>query len=201
MAKWGSSQREISILSNVQTLEAWRGNLVHSVISDYLVPQIQQGIIPTKADLQAFALDRANKQLNFSTNKKYREPYMTKKKAEGSYAIIWEDELATQISHLTKPEALQEIDLALTNLLLLPELLEDLLQYSWLIPEATLLLPAKGNSIPITGRIDLMAASPSSSKPLLLIDWKVDRKQQHDKMPVTTSKISLSGLRNYPKNL
>lgn len=180
-AKWGSPRREAYILSNARTLEAWRGNLVHTVIQDYVVPHLQQGEIPFEADLQAFALDRARRQLKFSSIKKYGETGMTKTKGGDSYAAIWEDEFESTASRLTKTEALAEIRLALVNLWKLTELLDELCESSWSVPEALLCL--REFEIPIQGRIDLMAACAGPSPELKLIDWKLDREQRHDYAP------------------
>ncbi len=76
--------------------------------------------------VQNFALERGNRQLAFSANKKYRETDMTKKKAGESYTIIWEDEFTMPISKLTKEEALNDIKLALSNFMNFPELLEEI---------------------------------------------------------------------------
>ena len=180
-SKWGSPRREIYILSNVQTLEQWRGNLVHTVIQDYVVPRLQHGIIPSEADLQAFALDRARRQLNFSSSKSYRETGMTKTKGGDSYTAIWEDEFKSPASRLTKTEAVEEIKLALANLLRLPGPLEELRRSSWIVPEATIRL--EENGIPVVGKIDLMAVCTNASQILKLVDWKLDRKQRHDYAP------------------
>jgi len=106
---------------------------------------------------------------------------MTKTKGGDSYAAIWEDEFKSPASRLTKTEALEEIKLALANLLKLPGLLEELRRSSWIVPEATIRL--EENGIPVVGRIDLMAVCTNASQILKLVDWKLDRKQRHDCAP------------------
>lgn len=180
-ANWGTPQRKAYILSNAMTLELWRGNLVHSVIADFIIPNLSNVAVLSEESVKNFALERAYRQLEFSANKKYREPNMTKKKAGDAYAIIWEDEFTEPVSRMTKDEALNDIELALSKCMNLSELLEEIRRSSWVVPEATLSLRTNQNataSIAITGRVDLMMADETISNTLTLIDWKVDSRRQ-----------------------
>lgn len=102
---------------------------------------------------------------------------MTKTKGGDAYAAIWEDEFEYQASRLSKAAALEEIKLALANLLKLARLLKQLCVCTWIVPEAS--LRRKESEIPVAGRVDLMAAYAGSSSVLKLIDWKLDRKQRY----------------------
>lgn len=180
-AKWGSARREAFILSNVQTLETWRGLLIHSVIDDFLLRDLMFGRTPTLAELEDFTLERARKQLEFSANRDYRETDMTKTQAGDAYAIIWEDEFDFPASKLSKEEALQECREALANLLHLTEILDDI-SANWYAAEATVQVDDY-MEFPVGGRIDLMMVSGKPNNTLRLIDWKLDREQRFDYAP------------------
>ncbi len=176
-AKWGSTRREISILANIQTLEQWRGNLVHSVIKDFVVPALKVGKSLSRNELLEFTASRAQRQLAFSLTKKYRQTGMTKTQAGDSYAALWQDEFGPGSTTLTPDEAINEATTALTNLLRLTTLLNELTDSLWMEAETSIHL--KEATIPITGRIDVIAAR-RSIQILQLLDWKLDRAQRHD---------------------
>jgi hypothetical protein len=186
-AKWNSEKRNAYILANVNTVEQWRGNVIHDIIANFVIPFIQENQeIPSKNNIYREADFLAKKRLDFSRQQRYFEEDMTKKKATDSktgycyYTVLWEDMFQESISQITVHEALEQIHRSIDNLLSISDILQSLINSSWIAVEAS--VRYKQSDIPITGRIDLAYLSSSTGK-LNLIDWKISQHQNHDYAP------------------
>ncbi|MDP4261780.1 MAG: hypothetical protein Q8941_04555, partial [Bacteroidota bacterium] len=67
-------RREVTLLSKLLTVSAWRGTIVDNVLSKYLVTAINNKYPIKKDYFIAKAMDIFDKQLDYAVNKRYREP-------------------------------------------------------------------------------------------------------------------------------
>lgn len=160
--------RESFLLSKLQSISAWRGSLVDSIICDEVIPSLRNGRVISRQRVLAAAKERFDRQLTFATQRRWREEGMTAKKAGASYAALYAIEYGEEFESELEP-AWVDIDLALTHFLEMSELLRTLRKASQLFPQRT--LPFRHSGASVTARPDLIALFRSG--PPLIVDWKV----------------------------
>lgn len=171
LAKWNRRDplaREAFLLSKLQSVSAWRGSLVDSVICDEIIPLLRTGAIVSRQRVLTVARKRFETQLEFARNKRWREAGMTAQSAGNSYAALYALEYGEDIEGELEA-AWIDVDQALTHFLEMSELLRTLRKASQLIPQRTLLFRHSG--VNVMARPDLIAAFRTG--PPIIIDWKV----------------------------
>ena len=179
--KWGSARREANILGSILGLPAWRGILVHKVISDWLLPMWFDEGLPPPSQAVAYALERARRQLAFSSEQRYREDGMTKTKAGDDYLALWEDEFPPddlQSFANSKAQALRDIETSLRAFYNMEFIQERLCHPGWTNWEVGLSVQEMG--VPVMARIDFLSAG---SEDLAVVDWKVGESHVYDYAP------------------
>jgi hypothetical protein len=81
-------RREAFILKQLKTLELWRGTLIHEGVEKFLVPALRAGNAPPWTSVIQQTLQRAKDQLEFSAQKRYREPGITKGQNDDFCALV-----------------------------------------------------------------------------------------------------------------
>src|ERR1017187_7514229 len=84
----GGWRREAFILRQLKTLELWRGTVIHEGVQHYVVPALRKGSPLDWNELTEQTLRRAEEQLAFSAEKRYREPGVTKGEQESFCALV-----------------------------------------------------------------------------------------------------------------
>jgi hypothetical protein len=81
-------RREAFILKQLKSLEMWRGTIIHEGIQHYVVPALRRGDPLDWRQLEEQTLQRAQAQLAFSEQKRYREPGIAKGRHEDFCALL-----------------------------------------------------------------------------------------------------------------
>lgn len=194
-SKWGSERREANILGNVQSLDLWRGNVVHDVVGQYVLGRHFQGRVPTEDQAVVHAVDTAREQLRFSSSRSYREENMTKSKADGAYLALWEDEFGPEDPvefERRKEQALEEIEQGVRGFYRNDRAHEVLCNARWSEWEVRLRSTdfASECGVPVVGRADLIAVGADG---VTVVDWKVGHNHQYDHAPQLWTYATLLG--------
>jgi len=174
LAQWNAKKepikREAYILKNLQSIQAWRGSLVDTVIEKkVLLPIMFQGITPTENIVINYAMDIADKQIEFGKQKKYREEGMTKTKAGDSFAAFYDIEYKGVIDNEKLEYAKNEIKIALHNFFISPIFQKLLKPNTNLLVQRDLKFPYNGFTV--NAKPDLVIFR--DNQPPHIIDWKV----------------------------
>jgi hypothetical protein len=161
-------KKEVYLLKQLQSVHAWRGSLVDSVIGNFIIPKIRFKTIPAFDDVEKYAMDLAEKQLDFGLKKSFRLPSMTKSAAGCVYCAFHDVEYNGGLKEGAVTKAKQEISLALKNLLN-SNIIHDLTESSYFMPQRT--LHNKFNGINFTSTPDIIVFYDDA--PPTIIDWKV----------------------------
>ena len=164
-------RREAYLLGNLQSVQAWRGSLVDSVIENFIIKKMHfENRVPTIEEIINYSDCLIQKQLEFGMKQRFREQGMTKAKAKDEYAAFFDIEYKGQLDSTHIQTAINEIHTALYNLIN-----SGLLQKLSTIPGAKL-IPQRFMQIPMNGFTvvslpDLIVLY--ADKPPLIVDWKV----------------------------
>ncbi len=172
LANWRANspeRKEAYLLSKLQSVSAWRGDVVDSVFKDFLVPALNRGRRPTLSDTLAYAKALFQKQLEFASHHRIRELGMTPKKAGDAFAAFLKLEYDECISPEEFDRAWIDVETAFRNLYALDEVRRLLREGAYRVSQRSLTfnhLNATVRAIP-----DLVVFF--SNRPPLIVDWKV----------------------------
>jgi len=169
-------RHEAYLLSKLQSIYAWRGLLVDYVISRWVVHALKNGWSITLGKALDYAKTTFQKQLAFAKQHRLREPGMKPSKADDAFAAFYAVEYGLGVSEEQISQAWSEIELALTNLFAMPDLLALLGQADNLIAQRALTFSC--NQTTVRAVPDLIAFWRDD--PPLIIDWKVHAFATHD---------------------
>jgi hypothetical protein len=175
VAKKDPLQREAYLLSKLQSVFAWRGNLVDKIISEHVIPAFSQKRPLTTKQVLVLARHFFDKQLTFARARRWREQEMTAEKAGPAYAALYGIEYDIDLSEELK-QAWNDVEQALRNFLEMHELLSELRIAVKLIPQRNLSFDHFG--VTVKARPDLLAFF--RDEPPMIVDWKVHSFAQHD---------------------
>lgn len=167
--KKNPERREIYLLKQLQSVFAWRGNIVDTVISQKIIPGIIHDDLPSKQEVINYALDLMKEQLEFARDERYKEPEMTKSGAGEKYCALHDIEYNDGLDLQEVLDAKSDVKEALTNLLnsdLIQELNEE---NPYMITQRHLTYEFMDTNISCVP--DLMLFY--DNKPPKIIDWKV----------------------------
>ncbi|MBS1790516.1 MAG: PD-(D/E)XK nuclease family protein [Acidobacteria bacterium] len=172
-AKDGTPGREAHLLSQLQSIAAWRGSIVDQVITRRLIPALKKGWAVTPAKLHQYADSVFDEQLSFARQNRMREPGMTKVDNFAAFAAV---EYGPPVKNEELERARAEIKQALSNLFEMKDLLVRLQSATHLVPQRPLTFPHLQVSFKAVP--DLIAFF--DDKPPLIVDWKVHARGVHD---------------------
>lgn len=171
-----SFRRELHLLSKLQSVYAWRGNLVDYVITVRVIPTLKKGWTLNKQQVIGFARQLFVRQLNFARANRLRESGMTGTKAGEDFAALSVIDFGEGITDEIIEAAWQDVETALTSLLEMTDLLDLLKSASQLIPQRSLTFEHFGTTF--RAMPDLIAFFEDA--PPLIIDWKVHSRATTD---------------------
>jgi len=191
-AKDGTLGRETHLLSQLQSIAAWRGSIVDQVISRRLIPALNKGWVVTPAKLHSYADSVFDQQLSFALKNRMREPRMTKGEDFAAFAAV---EYGLPIKSEDIETARAEIKQAITNLFGMHDLLARLRSATHLAAQRALTFPhlqVNFKAVP-----DLVAFY--DGKPPLIVDWKVHSRGVHDyRLQLASYAIALTRCNPHP---
>ncbi|MGG6241737.1 PD-(D/E)XK nuclease family protein [Nodosilinea sp. AN01ver1] len=157
------------LLSKLQSISSWRGNVVDSIISEVIIPSLNSGYIPKLSVVQRKANELFERQLNFALRHPLHEPNFSPTKVGKDFAALHSIEYGKEVSDAEIAHAQSEVNQALVNLFENSEIFEKLLQAEYLIPQRALVFSHSGESVRAVP--DLIAFYRNEAP--LIVDWKV----------------------------
>lgn len=162
-------RKEAYYLSKLQSLAAWRGNIVDAVLSNTIVPALNRGQKPRLAAVLQEARTLFDTQLAFARLRRIREPNMTQERGGTAYAALYAVEYDEPITDDDLSQAWTDIEHALTNFYEMDELAQIFRASSQLIAQRALSFSYNGTSVRMVP--DVIVFYPN--QPPTIIDWKV----------------------------
>ncbi|PWS26172.1 hypothetical protein DHW03_15365 [Pedobacter yonginense] len=168
MVKNDAFRKEVTILSKLQTIEAWRGTIVDEVISRVLVNAINRKIPIRKEYFIDQAMQAFDRQLEYAVFQKYRLPE-SKLNTDPDFAALLDCEYGVDLSDDALESAKMDIRSALTNLLDNMDFIAYLQTSKHLISQRTLVYPV--DRFNVRAIPDMIAFF--ENEPPHIFDWKV----------------------------
>lgn len=164
-------RREVYLLSQLETIDAWRGKIVDYTISEYIIPKIQRKQKIDEGEVLAFAKKVTRARYDFAKAKRHKEEGLKKSEHDYDFAALMEFEFESdeQKVHERIKKAWEEIEIALKNFLSNSDLIAELYKVDYLVTQRA--LTYKLHDFTIKGVPDLIAFY--SHKPPKIFDWKV----------------------------
>jgi len=160
-------KKEAFYLSKLQTIDAWRGNLVDKIISKKIVPSVTLGAIISLDQALSEAKISFNNELLFAQGKRWRENGA--KTSDDNYVALQglEDE---EIEKLLE-QAWIDIETAITNFYQMAEIWDLLKTATYLKPQERLGFHHYDNYVTCMPDLILLFRNEEP----MLIDWKVHK--------------------------
>jgi hypothetical protein len=170
LAKKVPARREAYVLGSLQTISAWRGQLVDQVIEHFIVPALNRREEFYLSDALAYARNLFDRQLAFARDHQVRRPNMTKDGAGLDFAALLTVEQGLGVVQADLDKAWEEITAALRNLFAhMEEIKDDLKRGRRRVAQPKLFFEVAGvkaKAIP-----DLVVYF--NDEPPMIVDWKV----------------------------
>jgi PD-(D/E)XK nuclease superfamily len=168
-AKKDPLRREAYLLSKLQTISAWRGQIVDDVIARTIIPALNGKYEPTLAAILTIAKRTFEAQLAFGRRHGVRDPGFSRAKAGDAFAAFYAVEYGGTVSEEEIERAWAEIKEALANLFEMHKLLATLKSSTYIIAQRTLTFAHLG--ITVRAVPDVIAFY--EKHPPFIVDWKV----------------------------
>jgi len=162
-------RREAYLLKQLQSVYAWRGSLVDSIIQKLIVPRMRSKNLPSEDEVIDFSMKLMDKQLEFGKASKHRCPNVTKSNKKGEYCAFYDVEYNRGISDETLQEARQDVLTALRNLIHSDFLRQIMTDSTYVTAQRSLVFQFENTTISCTP--DLLTFF--NAAPPLIVDWKV----------------------------
>lgn len=169
VAKKDPLRREAYVLSKLQSISAWRGQVVDTAISEFLVPGLNQKRRVTLAQIKAHAGRLFDAQLATARAHRVREADLSVSKLGSSFAALHCMEYGGNIPEDEIARARAEVDAALNNLFQLGPLAEVIKAARYLVTQRALSFKHSGQSVRAVP--DLIAFFDDAAP--VIVDWKV----------------------------
>lgn len=160
-------RREAYLLKSLQTLDAWKGNIVDKIISEDIIPSIASKKLIDRKALIDKAGELLKKQYDFAVQQRHKEKGLTKT-GNDEFLALYNIEYEIPIEESEKRRIWGEIKEAINNFMNSTVMLKYLSEANSLIPQPQ--LGFKKNGFSIEGKPDLLALF--KNKPPHIFDWK-----------------------------
>ncbi|KKM05968.1 hypothetical protein LCGC14_1748720 [marine sediment metagenome] len=192
MAKKNSRDKdrfEAYVLKQVGSIHSWRGKIVDYIIENLLIPEFNEGNVPSLTEIEIFTSKLMLNQLKFAQQKKYRDPKITKKEAGENFCALREIEHSIGLNDEAVEKIKEQVMISLKNLLQ-SNLMKILLDKNTVLV-AQKILNYRFNLVNVIGRPDLIIYFKHD--PPMIIDWKVYLHRNNDaRLQLGTYAIALS---------
>lgn len=168
-AKKDPLRREAFLLSKLQSVSAWRGQVVDLVIERQVVPTLKSKRPLDYNALKLYARTIFDSQLEFAKQHRLRDQGMVISQIGDAFAAFYEIEYSNGVSDSEINQAWLEVEMALSHLCEMQDLITSLGAASWLIPQRALMFNFDQHTVRAVP--DLIAFF--RNKPPLIVDWKV----------------------------
>lgn len=163
-------RREAYFLKQLQSVSAWRGSLVDTVIHSFITPKLLSHTLPSESETLEYALDLMRSQISFGKQRKYRNPHCTKPNSGDEYCAFYDLEYDGGLKEESLQHAEREIISALKNLLS-SEFLKDITETNQYVISQRSLSFSPFEATRVVCVPDMIVFF--EDKEPLIIDWKV----------------------------
>lgn len=182
-------RREAYLLSKLQTVSGWRGQIVDSILSDFVVGELTAGRRPTLRTAINRARRRFDEQRSFALTNRIRDPGLVPSQAGPAFAAFFKVEYGQTIEDAEFDQAWVDIDRALRVVWKNSELRETVRKGRRLIAQRNLLFPHFEANV--RAKPDLIVFFEDRAP--LIVDWKVHSFATRDSADqLTTYAIALA---------
>jgi len=172
IAAWHNARdpmrRESFLLSQVKSIEAWRGSVVHQAIQNFVIPCWQTRKRVPWEQVVVDARKLGNQQFAFSEQKRYREAGVSKTKSKDEYCALYGHEFECPPTQAELGVTLEAVERSLWNLSRLEDFVKHVEGRSYYRPEVA--ISAEYNGVRIQGVIDLLFGGAYGHYGV--VDWK-----------------------------
>jgi hypothetical protein len=169
-------RHKVFLLKQLQSVSLWQGDLVHRVLAQELPQLIRNGNPINPHHLAEVADDLMRRQFNFSKERRYLQPGITKTSAGEEYCALVDHEYGLEISESRLAEVRTTIRHCFDALANDENLLERLFLGSGHRFEQWLSFPLDGATISV--RLDLWFYDANGGP--VVVDWKVAKSESSD---------------------
>lgn len=164
-------RKELYLLSQLESIEAWRGKIVDYTISVFVIPKIQKKQVIHENEVIEFARKLTRARYEFAKNEQYKKDGLKKTEHDYDYAALYDIEYAiSDIDLCVKlKRSWEEIETALKNFLSNDKLIAYLQTAEYLVTQRALTYSL--HDFTIKGVPDLIAFFVN--RPPHIFDWKV----------------------------
>lgn len=162
-------RREAYVLSKLQSIYAWRGQVVDSVISKNVVSDLNANRTPVLRNVLKCARQLFEMQREFGTRHRVREPDMAVTDAGPAFAAFHSIEYGLPLTDDDFDRAWCDVETAIRNLWKLEELRGPLREGRYRIAQRNLLFEHCGAKVRAVPDLVVFFAD----RPPLIVDWKV----------------------------
>lgn len=163
-------RREAYFLKQLQSISAWRGSLVDTVIQNFITPRLLSHTLPNENETLEYALNLMKSQISFGKERKHRNPALTKSDSGNSYCAFYDLEYDGELKEESLQNAEKEIVSALKNLLS-SELLRNIAETNQYVISQRSLSFSPFEDVRVVCVPDMVVFF--EDKAPLIIDWKV----------------------------
>jgi hypothetical protein len=166
-----SFRNQIHLLSELESVEGWRGKIVDYTISEFVIPKIQKKLVIKENEVIEFARKLTRARYEFAKAERYKEEGLKKKNHLYDYSALYDVEYPDVSFNLSEKlkRSWGEIETSLKNFLSDSALITYLKTSSYLVTQRALTYNLHGFTI--RGVPDLIAFFPN--QPPHIFDWKV----------------------------
>ncbi|MEM2160845.1 MAG: PD-(D/E)XK nuclease family protein [Candidatus Nitrosotenuis sp.] len=168
-------RKEAFLLKQLSNIRAWRGKLVDKVISDLIVPKLNNHETIDVKDSLNYANRLIETQLEFGKSKSHRNG-SAKSSNEEAYCAFYELEYGEELDEGSLHSAKNDIHNSLQNFHNSDLLKEIISSQPYLIAQRSLQFPYSG--VTVTSTPDLIAFFENRNP--LIVDWKVQESNYKD---------------------
>jgi hypothetical protein len=148
-SKKDAYRQEVYFLSQLESIDAWRGKIVDYTISNFIIPKLQKKQVIKYDDVIEYAKKLTRARYDFAITEKYKEDGLKKTEHYYEYAALYNIEYESDSFDLKNKlaKAWEEIVIALSNFLSKNDLIEHLKGANYLITQRTLVYDLHGFTI------------------------------------------------------
>ncbi|MBX9784319.1 MAG: PD-(D/E)XK nuclease family protein [Chitinophagaceae bacterium] len=162
-------RQEVYFLSQLETIDAWRGQIVDYTLSKYVIPKMQKRQTLSYDAVIDYAKKITKARYEFAIAEGHKEPNLKKTEHYYEYAPLYDIKYPSGDLKPKLRKAWDEIVVSLTNFYNNQGLIADLKKANYLITQRTLQYDSHDTTI--RGVPDLIAFYPDA--PPHIYDWKV----------------------------
>ncbi|HMU46532.1 MAG TPA: PD-(D/E)XK nuclease family protein [Chitinophagaceae bacterium] len=164
-------RNQIHLLSELESVEAWRGKIVDYTISEFVIPKIRKKLLIKEDDVFEYARKLTRARYEFAKAERYKQEGLKKTSHAYDYSALYDIEYPDTSSnfHEKLKRSWTEIETSLRHFLTNSELIDYLKTSNYLVTQRALSYSLHGFTV--KGVPDLIAFFPN--QPPHIFDWKV----------------------------